>query len=589
MNVPPSQGLDLSATSTPFPSPEPSKQTPKDQLETQLRHLRQNATSWVCLPIQDRLDLVQGMVARLKDLAPQFIQPTLPPKKLEPTDTSWIAAEWLSGPVLMVRSLRILAETLMAFRDHGSSASLARFDPPTPLLPYRAQVLGRHPLEKWLFLGYRGEIWFRPETQPGQQPRVPPLYQGTLDQGKVALILGGGNQASIPFLDVIQKLFMEGQVCLLKMHPVNDKLGPAFETLFEAFIRAGFVEIAYGGISVGAYLCEHPGIDEIHITGSSTTHDIIVFGAGPDGAPPATAPKGKPRLNKRITSELGNVSPVIVLPGLWTKHQLRYQAEHLASQLTENAGFNCNAARVIITHRSWPQRTRFLDELRKALNQIPPRFAYYPGATERYAEFIQAHPGAEPLGGHPASHHLPWTLMADLDPKNVGDLCFTREAFCSVLAETALPAPTAGTFLIQAVEFCNTVLWGTLNACLIVHPRTQAELGDQFLTALRNLKYGCVGVNVWPAVGFAMAELPWGAYPGNALNDVGSGIGVVHNLRFFENIEKGVLFAPFTQFPKPVWFYTNKVRYPTIQAFFEFEQDPTFWRLLKVMWKGVFG
>ncbi len=51
-------------------------------------------------------------------------------------------------------------------------------------------------------------------------------------RGKLALVLGAGNVASIAPLDVLHKLFIENQVCLLKLNPVNDYLhdllaGPA--------------------------------------------------------------------------------------------------------------------------------------------------------------------------------------------------------------------------------------------------------------------------------------------------------------------------------------------------------------------------
>ncbi len=49
---------------------------------------------------------------------------------------------------------------------------------------------------------------------------IPPAAR----QGKLALVLGAGNVASIAPLDVLHKLFIENQVCLLKLNPVNDYL-----------------------------------------------------------------------------------------------------------------------------------------------------------------------------------------------------------------------------------------------------------------------------------------------------------------------------------------------------------------------------
>ncbi len=47
--------------------------------------------------------------------------------------------------------------------------------------------------------------------------------------------------------------------------------------------------------------------------------------------------------------------------------------------LTNNAGFNCNAARVIVQHAASPQREPLLAALRDVLRKLPTRKAWYPG------------------------------------------------------------------------------------------------------------------------------------------------------------------------------------------------------------------
>ena len=102
-------------------------------------------------------------------------------------------------------------------------------------------------------------------------------------------------------------------------------------------------------------------MDEIHITGSSRTHDAIVFGGGAEGA--ARKAAGQPVSTKRITSELGNVSPTIVVPGPWSERDLAFQAEHIATQKLHNGGFNCIASQVLITHDGWELGDRLLDRV----------------------------------------------------------------------------------------------------------------------------------------------------------------------------------------------------------------------------------
>ena len=222
------------------------------------------------------------------------------------------------------------------------------------------------------------------------------IYQNKDHAGKVALVLGAGNVSSIGPTDILYKLLMEDQVVIFKSNPVNAYLGPIFEEALKALIEPGYLRLVYGGASEGAYLVNHAGVDEVHITGSDKTFEAIVFGPGPEGA--KRKAERKPLLNKRVTGELGNVSPVIVVPGPWSAKDLAYQGDHIASMLTNNAGFNCNATRVIIQHAGWNQRQDVLAAVRKALAQVPTRAAYYPGAQDRQRAFVAAHPDAEQIG-----------------------------------------------------------------------------------------------------------------------------------------------------------------------------------------------
>ncbi len=136
---------------------------------------------------------------------------------------------------------------------------------------------------------------------------------------------------------------MEGKTVVMKANPVNDYLVPHWSKALAALIDAGVLRIVEGGAVIGHYLTGHARIDEVHITGSDKTYDAVVFGTGPEGARRKAA--DDPVLDKSVTAELGNVSPVIVVPGKWTIPELRYQAEHVATMLVNNAGFNCVSAR----------------------------------------------------------------------------------------------------------------------------------------------------------------------------------------------------------------------------------------------------
>ena len=87
---------------------------------------------------------------------------------------------------------------------------------------------------------------------------------------------------------------------------------------------------------------------------------------------------------------------------------------------------------------------------------------------------------------------------------------------------------------------------------------------------MADLRYGSVGINVWNAIPFLLPQATWGAYPGHTLNNIQSGIGIVHSTFLLEKTEKtivygsfytfprGVLHGDFSMLPKPPWFVTNK-------------------------------
>jgi hypothetical protein len=44
----------------------------------------------------------------------------------------------------------------------------------------------------------------------------------------------------------------------------------------------------------------------------------------------------------------------------------------------------------------------------------------------------------------------------------------------------------------------------------------------------------------------------WGAFPGNNINDIQSGLGVVNNVLMFDHPQKSITYSPFIQSPEPV-------------------------------------
>jgi acyl-CoA reductase-like NAD-dependent aldehyde dehydrogenase len=482
--------------------------------------------------------------------------------------------ELFAGVGTFVRMARLLRDALRDIAEVGRP----RYPGPVRRADdgrLRVGVFPASTYDRLLFPGTTGEVWMEPgvteeEVRAGQAA----AYRDPAAAAGVALVLAAGNVASLGPRDVLSKMFVEGKVVLLKANPVNAYLLAHWRRAFAGLVGSGFLAMVDGDASVGAYLSAHPGIDCIHVTGSAATHDAIVFGTGPDGARRKAA--GEPVLNTPVTAELGNVSPVVVVPGRWSAADLVYQAQHVATMIVNNAGFNCLTPRVLVTQRRWPQREAFLGALTRALASQPLRRAYYPGAAARHHAVVAAHPDAE-LIGTAQGDELPWTLVRGVAPGQVHDICFTTEAFCGLCAETPLEADDPAAFVAEAVAFCNDVLWGTLSATVLAHPSTLADpvTGPAVQRAVADLRYGAVGLNLWHGFVFALSATTWGAYPGHPLHDIGSGRGVVGNASMFDRPCKSVVRGPFRARPAPAWFAGHRHQLAVMRRLVAFEGHPS--------------
>jgi acyl-CoA reductase-like NAD-dependent aldehyde dehydrogenase len=524
-------------------------------MDAAVQALQARKEAWVAVPVRERIALVDRLIKDFAALDERWVSACLQAKGLTPSDPA-AGEEWLIGPYAVLWNLRQLRQSLADIQSRGRPRIPGTVTT-RPDGQVVAQAFPQNTYERLLYTGITAEVWMQPGVSRADLPATQAVaYHDAQRGGKVALVLGAGNVSSIGPMDTLYKLFVENQVVLLKANPVNAYLGPLIEEAFRALVEPGFVRLVYGGAGEGGYLTSHPGVDEIHITGSDKTFEAIVFGPGPEGA--ARKAARQPLLTKRVTGELGNVSPVIVVPGPWSASDLDYHAAQIVSMLTNNAGFNCNAVRVVLQHASWDKRPELLRRLQAIMAHVPPRMAYYPGAQERQQAFVAQHPNADKIGAA-ATGQLPWTLIEDVDPHHEDDIVFTTEAFSSVFAETPLEAASVAEFVDSAVAFCNEHLWGTLNATILVHPTSLRDgaVAAAVERAVANLQYGAVGVNYWGGAAFIIPEATWGGFPGHDIYDIQSGNDVVHNTLMFSRAQKTVIRAPFRVIPTPPWFVTR--------------------------------
>ena len=573
------KSFEENAASVVKPLP-PSSQAEMDRA---LGVLSAHKDAWAMIAIPDRIALLDLVKADLPGIEKRWILADLAARDAK-METLAEGEEWIMFS-LIYKQIRALRQSLEDIARFGAP----RIPGKISMRPNGQIVVLVHPSdwkEKISLSGMHAEVWMAPAVslQTGGIPQAS-FYQLVEKKGQVCLVMGAGNIGAWITIDFLTKLFVEGQVVALKMNPVNEYLGPLIEEGFKALIKTGFLQVVYGGAQEGGYLCNHPAVDNVHMTGSDRTFEAIVFGSGEEGRQRKQA--RQPLFTKHFTVELGNISPVIVVPGLWTEKDITNQSARIASWLVLNSGCTCSTPRMIIQMKSWEHRDKLNQGIRDFLAKTKTRKAFYPGSSELHKQFIQAHPHALKLGAA-QDGQLPWTFIPEVDPDNQDDICFKREPFMSLFSETALEAGNVAEFIHKAVEFANEKLWGTLCASIVVHPASMKDpaIAAAVDQAVANLRYGSVVVNFSGGLASYLPFTPWGGYPGSNIYDIQSGIGVVNNPLMFDHPQKSVCYADFTPVADPQNANLSN-GYLFSRQDLRYQSNPTVGNLLKLLWRAM--
>jgi hypothetical protein len=391
-----------------------------------------------------------------------------------------------------------------------------------------------------IFGGHRAEVRCIDPGGPQAFDRAWREEAGTRPaQGGVALVLGAGNVTGLPVADAIGQIFGYGRAVVLKLHPVHAALEGVLRRALSPLIEADLLDIVAGGNDLAAALVAAPDVSHVHLTGGQVTFDAVVW-----GGPGPRRPGDRPRLEKPITCELGNVTPWIVLPGRYTAAELRRQADCLAASIINNTSFNCIATKCVITCRSWDQRDEFLAAIASRLAAAPARPAWYPGATALWERF-----NGVPA---PADGSLPWRFRTGIDPA-LEPALVDREWFVPVAVEVPVDADGIDAFCGAAHALVRSMP-GSLAVSVTV-PRSLSNHEERrAATLVDHLEYGVVAVNTWSALAYAAGSIPWGGFPGATLAEPASGIGWVHDPLLLPLVHNTILRAPLASWLVPAWF-----------------------------------
>lgn len=564
--------------------------------DTDLAALDAAKHSWAKTSLAKRIEVLNAIKDSLMKVSDDWAQAAGREKGI-PEGSPLLGEEWISGPYAVMSCCNGLIETLSKMEGKTFLNGLKKRSLPTGQTAVR--VVPHSIWDRLLLSGVKADVWMQKGVNEANlKNNAASAYDVPTDQrvGKVALVLGAGNIAAITPLDAFQKLFLENQVVLLKMNPVNDYLTEPLKIALKPLIDLDALRIHHGDGPAGAYLTDHPLVEEIHITGARTTHDLIVWGPGEEGEKNKAA--GTPKNPRHITSELGAVCPTIIVPGPWTAADLRFQAENIATMKMHNSGFNCVAVQTLILPKGWGKAETLMKNVGDVMAKHTKRAAYYPGAADRQNAFLAHAKNPEKVERGQDVAPLYIADMADGDTEWLAQ----TEVFTAALGVMHIDATDAETYLKDAIKWANDTLYGTLGGNIIIHPATIRAMGrKRFEEIIAEFRYGAIAVNAWSGLAFLATSCPWGGFAGATLQDVQSGIGTVHNTFMLENVERTVIEAPFRPFPRnllsgsmtllprPPWFVSNSQQHHIGRLLTRFQHRPSWFKIPRIFFHALLG
>ncbi len=445
------------------------------------------------------------------------------------------AEELATGPLATLRLLLITARALQDIADAG----LPRLARP-PRVAHRESGTAPSSVIEVDLLPVRG--LHDAAIFPGYRATVRCANQGSINaflgtwreecamrpqEGGVAVVLGAGNVTGLAVADAICQIFEHGRAAMVKLHPAHEPLASVLRDAVRPLVEAGLVTFVTGGPETAREAITADGVSHVHLTGGAAAFAAVA------------ASTAKP-----ITCELGNVTPWFVVPGRYTPAQLRFQADTIATSIANNTSFNCIATKLVVTCQTWDQRDEFVGLIRRRLESLSPRPAWYPGSAGLWQDITGRVP--------PGDGSLPWVFRDGLRIDTDHDW-ISREWFVPVAGELPLEAADVEAYCSRAVALARS-LPGSLAASVTVPEYLSTRDAARADLLVEHLPFGVVGRNCWSALAYSMAGVPWGGYPGGTRSDPKSGIGFVHDPLLLPLVHNSIIRGPLAARLTPPWF-----------------------------------
>lgn len=187
---------------------------------------------------------------------------------------------------------------------------------------------------KGMYYYLRGEVWMDSSKIQDESQVEAFAFEKAWDdavgkEGGLMMVCGAGNLPMLSLIDIMHAMYTRNYVVFFKQHPIRNYINPLYERIYAPLISRGYLAIeAHSTNKRCSDLLYHPEVDALHLTGGKVTHDLLVWGLN-SKEQEQNLKANTPKI-KNVTSELGAVTPWVIVPGKYTEAEMKAQAGLIA-------------------------------------------------------------------------------------------------------------------------------------------------------------------------------------------------------------------------------------------------------------------
>ena len=412
--------------------------TLEKELDRIIGRLREHATEFARLHVATKIELLEDCLRGTRDVATDWVTAACRAKGISLTRRSRAKS---GSPAPRSRSATSAFSRAPCARSTSTARpSCARStSASSPHGAVGVRVTPYDAFDAALYGGITAETWLQPGIERARRRRSPGVVLQEERPRGPACRSSSARATSRPSRRWTSstRCSSTGASCLLKMNPVNEYLGPAPRARAAAARSSAATSPSCTAAPRSARtFATTASIGDVHITGSDKTHDLIVWGPPGPGARGPKAPQ-RPAPQEAHHERAREREPgASSCPVRTPTRSSRAWPRTSAGMVTNNASFNCNAAKLLVAaqglgaarHVHQEARPSVLATRAAAQGVLPGRCAALRGADHRPLRRAEDRERA-------AISTLPWTLVLGLDAANPSETIFSTEPFCSILSE----------------------------------------------------------------------------------------------------------------------------------------------------------